>query len=404
VTSFVGGIQGFAYVYNPGDLVLKVQLKRDLRRHILRGHPWLYQDAIQAPVGVDESSLCQVLDSKGKALAWGFYCPNSPLAVRILSMGPKPPKVQDYADRVLKSYELRRALLSPQTTAFRVVNGEGDGLPGFVCDLYDRVAVIQFDGDDCTHFWSRHNLPQQMLQHLPIDGVYHKPRGRESQGQWWGKETPDLVEIQENAVQFKVDIHLGQKTGFFLDQRNNRDYVRRLAQGKRVLNLFSYTGGFSVYAGVGGAHSVTSVDLAPQAIDLAQKNWELNGLRSEDHQGISADVFDFLKVSDEKWDVVIVDPPSMTHSEKTKAIAMKSYGDLFAQAIARVHPGQHICLSSCSSHISFDDFFEIINQSLSQRRMTGRILRVSGQGEDHPYPHFCPELRYLKFVHLQLNP
>ncbi|MCB0386558.1 MAG: class I SAM-dependent methyltransferase, partial [Bdellovibrionales bacterium] len=167
--------------------------------------------------------------------------------------------------------------------------------------------------------------------------------------------------------------------------------------------LFSYYGGFSVYAGLGGAQSVTSVDISAGAIDLANRNWSLNQLNPNAHKGVTADVFEFLLEQSQTWDCVIADPPSMAHSEKQKPQAMAKYQELFSLAAKKVTSGGHLFLSSCSSHISFDDFFAIVNESLSKSRRRGQILRISGQGADHPFPHICPELRYLKFMHLVLN-
>ena len=169
------------------------------------------------------------------------------------------------------------------------------------------------------------------------------------------------------------------------------------------MNLFSYTGGFSIYAGVGGATNVKSVDISKGAIEAANKNWALNGLKPEDHEGDAADVYEYFNTDKNKWDIIIVDPPSMTHSEDNKPKALQKYTDIFAAACKKVSNGGDLVLSSCSSHISFNDFFEIINESLSKSRRTGQTIKVSGQGVDHPYPHICPELRYLKFVHLKLN-
>ncbi len=384
--------------------MLKLQLAKDLRKNILRGHPWVYKEALK-PFRSEAPGLCQLLDNKGKPLGWGLHSPQSPLAVRVLSTEKKPPNINTFTSRILGALQTRQSLLPNETNAYRLLNGEGDNMPGLICDIYNRLAVVQFDGPDCREFWQQQSLWDWMLENLPVETLFLKPRARdEGDGQILG--TPlsvDTVLIRENGVVFEVNFREGQKTGFFLDQRDNRQYVKNLARGRRVLNLFSYTGGFSVYAGLGDAQHVTSVDIAQSAIAMASLNWRHNKLPDNKHTGLCADVFDFVKTSQQKWDLVIVDPPSMTHSEKTKNAAMKSYTDLFTKTFQLVQDEQHICLSSCSSHIQFDDFFEIINESLSQVRRTAKILRVSGQGADHPYPHYCPEMRYLKFVHLQLN-
>jgi 23S rRNA (cytosine1962-C5)-methyltransferase len=200
-----------------------------------------------------------------------------------------------------------------------------------------------------------------------------------------------------------VNLEKGQKTGFFLDQRDNRDYIRQSSAGKTVLNLFSYTGGFSVYAGLGQAKKVASLDVSKGAIESSEEHWKMNGLDPSQHQGLCVDVFEYLNGEPEMWDHIIVDPPSMSHSEDQNAVAKAKYIELFAAAAKRVRKGGELSLSSCSSHITHEDFFEITNECLSMARRTGQILRVGAQGADHPFPHACHEFRYLKFVHLILD-
>lgn len=382
----------------------KLKLSRDLRKSVLRGHPWIYSDALLNPPRGGVPGLCELLDKRGEFLAWGMSCPNSDLRVRILSTNRKPPQVDFYEKRVLSAIQLRKQVVRGETNCYRLLNGEGDGLPGMVCDVYSDTAVVQFDGADCFAFWDHDWIAKVLLKHLPLRSVYVKPRFSDS----WSPEvfgeidSAQAVEVIENGIRFLVNYKEGQKTGFFLDQRDNRLYVRGLSRDQSVLNLFSYTGGFSLNAGIGGASRVTSVDLAPEAIRMAQESWQLNGLPGEKHQGVVADVFSYVEQATEKWDLVIVDPPSMTHSEKSKPMAMASYAELFAKAARLVVPGQHLLLSSCSSHISFEDFFSIVDEAMSRARLNAKIVRVSGQGPDHPFPHYCHELRYLKFVHLQI--
>lgn len=384
--------------------MLKVQLTRDLRKNILRGHPWVYRQAIKAPTS-SKACLCEIIDKKRNSVGWGIYSPQGPLALRVISTRKKPPGQSYFVERMQLAWSQRATLRSDSTTAYRLFNGEGDGLPGMVCDVYGSVAVLQFDGEACFEFWDQDFVGQWLLKQDSISSVFVKPRRSDNrEGRWWGETLEDpVVEILENGVRFLVNIVDGQKTGFFLDQRDNRQYVKTLAQGLRVVNLFSYTGGFSMYAGLGGAESVASVDLSKPALQLADQSWALNQLPKEKHQSLAVDVFDWIAKQEDQYDMVIVDPPSMTHSEKTKQQAVSSYTDLFAQAAGLVGSQKHLILSSCSSHISFEDFLAITDEALSKSRRSGQILRISGQGSDHPFPHFCRELRYLKFVHLILN-
>ena len=385
--------------------MLKVQLTRDLRKNILRGHPWVYRESVQPLAKAPRACLCEVLDKKKKGLAWAIYSPDGPLALRILSTEKKPPSTRFFESRMALALRLRESVRSNETNGFRLFNGEGDGLPGLVCDVYADVAVIQFDGDSCFEFWDQEFVAQWLLKLDFIKTVYCKPRRSDSrEAQSWGKEIDDKpIVVLENGQKFLVNFVDGQKTGFFLDQRDNRNYLKSLCRGKSVLNLFSYTGGFSVYAGAGGAKHVTSVDLAGPALELAHKSWLLNDLDEKAHETLAVDVFDYIEKEDRQFNVVMVDPPSMTHSEKTKQQGIRAYTELFAKACQLVGPGDHLVLSSCSSHISFNDFLDIIDEALSMGRRKGRILRISGQGADHPIPHFCRELRYLKFVDVVLD-
>jgi len=383
---------------------LKIKLKRNLRRSVLRGHPWVYKDSIEAPKNIERAQICQILDQKGE-LAWGLYDPHGPLSLRILGFSKSHPSKEFFENKFARALSLRQGLISEQTNSYRLFNGEGDLLPGLVCDIYSSVAVLQFDGQGPSEFWDRELISNWLLENTNCHCVVEKTRRNKDNKiiHIAGLDFQPEIIISENGLIFKVNLEKGQKTGFFLDQRDNRNYVRGISVGKSVLNLFSYTGGFSVYAGLGEARRVASVDISKGALELAEENWLLNNLDPSKHEALCVDVFDFLKNSKETWDHIIVDPPSMTHSKAQKSLAVNKYIELFAAASKRVRQGGEISLSSCSSHVTFDDFFEIIEEALSASRRRGQVLRVSGQGPDHPFPHVCPELRYLKFVHLALD-
>lgn len=351
----------------------------------------------------ETARLSQVEDSKGP-LGWGLCDPHSPLAIRILSLERQAPNHDYFVSRFERAWKMRDSLRSPETNAYRLFNGEGDGLPGLVCDVFDTVAVVQFDGLGPAEFWDRSLIADWLTQVAGFEIVFEKTQREKGKiEQLRGSPSKTTVTISENSSRFEVDLENGQKTGFFFDQRDNREFVRRLAKGKRVLNLFSYSGGFSIAAGLGGAEQVTSVDLSEGAIVLARENWKLNGLPEERHAGICADAFAFLKDGQRNYDHIIVDPPSLAHSEQDKPAAKRKYIEAFSSAAKLLRSSGELSLSSCSSHITFADFFEMIDEALSLSRRRGQIMRVSGQGLDHPFPHACPELRYLKFVHLILD-
>lgn len=384
--------------------LLKIKLSRNLRRSIMRGHPWVYREALVAPPPQDRARLCEVSDAKG-GLAWAIYDPHGPLSLRVLSTERAPPSPALFDIRMANAFALRRAIRSGQTDSYRLFNGEGDLLPGLVCDVYGKIAVLQFDGQGPREFWDQELIARWILDHTTCESVIEKSRrsSERTTEPVAGGASPSEIVIIENGARFHVNLEKGQKTGFFLDQRENRDFVGRISSGKTVLNLFSYSGGFSIYAGLGGASRVASLDVSAGAIELAKRNWQLNGLDPSAHQGLCVDVFEYLNGAQESWNHIIVDPPSMSHNESGKDVAIAKYVELFAAAAKRVSAGGELSLSSCSSHVSFDDFFGVIEEALSIARRTGRITRVSGQGPDHPFPHACHELRYLKFVHLALD-
>lgn len=395
-----------------------VFLNRNLRKSILQGHPWVYKEALLPQSGLQgkpTASLALLKDAKKQFLAWGIFDPHSPIAFRILSLKDKKPDDQFFKEALTFAALKRRPLYASQTNAFRWVNGEGDYLSGLVCDVYDDIAVLQFDGKGPEQFWGSEKILNVLLDQMQnvfqvtfskaLRSIVIKERGAsESLKSVYGPEVSESVEVIENGIKFNIKILQGQKTGFFLDQRDNRNYVKAMSKGKTVLNLFSYTGGFSMYAGVGEARYVASVDISKGAIEQCEDNWRLNNLPQGQHQGFAQDVFEFLDAPEgqKEWDMIIVDPPSMTHSEKQKPQAILKYVEAFTKAARKVKSGGDLILSSCSSHISFEDFDQIIKEALSQSRRRGQILRISGQGHDHPFLHVHPEMRYLKFTHLSL--
>jgi 23S rRNA (cytosine1962-C5)-methyltransferase len=304
---------------------------------------------------------------------------------------------------------LRQTPFDPATTnGFRLLNGEGDGLPGLTCDLYARHAVFKLDGDAPAAFWNVDAVADWLGERLSIENVFLKYRSdAKSRGRAVRGGLPaEPIEFLENGKHFQADLVHGQKTGFFFDQRDNRARIGALAGGRSVLNLFAYTGGFSVYAAVAGAREVTSVDLAKPAIEAAQRNWSLNGLAPALHHTAATDAFEFLdaaRAAKRSWELIIVDPPSFAPAERHVKKALASYQALFVAALAVLAPGGIVALSSCSSHVSPAMFFELIEAAVSKARRRAVVLGVHGQPADHPFPLACPELQYLKFVLLQVR-
>jgi 23S rRNA (cytosine1962-C5)-methyltransferase len=412
-----------------------LRLARDLSRSIRRGHPWVYAESLREIPKVPAGSKAVLLDYKhSKEIARGYCDPHSPIAFRSCTVDEKDKLDDRWARRQFdRAYRLRKALFrSPSsrdgtardqiegvapvddlagrpnhTTGFRLFHGEGDGLPGLVVDIYGEVAVIKLDGPAATNFWDAEGIAEWLMQATRVKAVVQRERDRGKDPRIIAGELDDpAVPFLEYGLKFTADVLHGQKTGFFLDQRENRALIRKLAYNRRVLNLFSYTGGFSIAAGVGGAQHVTSVDVAEPAIEVSRTHWELNELSPGQHEAVSADVFDYLaeaKKAGHRWEVIIVDPPSFAPSQEALSRAIASYERLFGLAAELVSPAGLLAAASCSSHLRDQQFLEICEESLSAARRRGRMLTFNGPPADHPAPVALREFRYLKFALMQLD-
>ena len=388
---------------------LRVKLTRDLTKHIKRGNPWIFSDAVEK-LKTTEGSYAILVSHKNEVLAHGFYSPNINLAFRVLNLNDKKFNDHEVEKRLTRAVSNKKHLLSHENKCFRLLNGEGDELPGVVADYYDGVIVLKLDGNASEAFWNKEAFASffMELKELPVKCVYFKRKNREEEkGMILAGECENLTDLEflEHGVKFRTNIIDAAKTGFFLDQRENRNFIRSISKDKTLLNLFGYTGGFSVYAGLGGADHVTTVDIAPNAIKGAEVNWQINHLSSEKHDAICVDAFEFVAEAQKKkqvWDIVITDPPSFAPNQKAVDSAREAYTKIFADSLRLVKDGGFFAASSCSGHISFESFLEIVQEALSKSRKRGKVLLVKGQPEDHPFPFALPEMRYLKFVYLQV--
>ncbi len=375
------------------------RLTKPLRARIRAGHPWIYDRAIAAPGALVAGELATVVDEDGP-VATVFADPASPIRARILD---EPDARIDGAwvrGRVEASAARRaRDPLLSSCTGRRLVHGEGDACPGLVIDHYDDTAVLVFDGAAASAFWRPHMT--DILAGLERGGakVAHAwlrgERGQRSHGEAVRGNPPAEIVISEDDAKFAVDVRAGQKTGFFLDQRDNRRVVRAHAAGQTVLNVFCYTGGFSLHAAIGGATRVTSVDIAGPAIAGLAHNVAISGLAAEQHEGVTADAFDFFARSIQRkrtWDLVIVDPPSFAPSEKAKPAALSAYKKLALRALEVVSAGGRFALASCSSHVTEADLLDLVSGVPLRLRFAG------GAASDHPVLPAFPEGRYLKFL------
>lgn len=397
-----------SFIQTDGREPVRLKLARERTRTLKQGYPWIYRDWLKelppSPIG----SRALVRDKEGTLLAFGMYDPTGPLAVRVCALEREKLDDELILGKLEAALELRRTLFDERTNGYRLLNGEGDGLPGLTCDLYAGQAVLKLDGDAPSAFWNVEAVADWLIQRLSISDVFlkfrsdAKTRGRAVRG----AAPAEVIHFVENGKQFRANVVEGQKTGFFFDQRDNRARVGELARGRSVLNLFAYTGGFSVYAGINGARDVTSVDLAKPAIEEARGNWRINGLPDETHHTVAADVFQFLeeaRAAGRLWDLVIVDPPSFAPAARHVEKAIGSYQTLFASALQVLAPGGIAALSSCSSHVTAQMFFELTEVAVSKARRRATVLGVYGQPADHPFPLVCRELQYLKFLLLQVR-
>lgn len=300
------------------------------------------------------------------------------------------------AVRIRQTFDLKK------TNSFRLINGEGDGFPGLVIDVYNEVAVIKHDHAIMEKVWDHAALVAQIQQSFPqIQCVYLKRRNdADEKGVSLHGTLPAETVFKENEMLFASNIRDAAKTGFFLDQRDNRALIRNFSKGIDVLNLFSYTGGFSIFAAAGGARSVTSVDIGKDVIAAVKRNFELNALKTE-HRDVAADAFEFVEqeyAQKKKYGLVITDPPSFAPNAKSVPQATSAYIKIFSSSLRLVEDNGFFAASSCSSHISTEAFLEITREAFSKAHRRGTLVYMGAQPVDHPYPLMMTELRYLKFA------
>lgn len=373
-----------------------IALTKPLRSRIRAGHPWVYDRAVGKMPEVAAGEVVQVVDADGP-VALAYVDPASPIRGRIVS-GHDAAWATSQAAVAAARRERDPMLVG--CTGRRAIHGEADACPGLVVDVYDTTAVVVTDGPAAAAFW-RPLLPavlEGLQQHMAIEHAYLRER-RTKAGTTLLGAPPATVTISEDEARFEVDLLAGQKTGFFLDQRDNRRLVRRHAAGQAVLNLFAYTGGFSIHAALGGASRVTSVDLAAPAVETIARNVAHSGLDLASHELVTGDAFDMLARAAQRgrtWDLVIVDPPSFAPSERARPQALAAYRKLAVAALRVVAPGGRFALASCSSHVTEADLLDQVSQLPEAPSL--RLRTAAGGASDHPVLPAFPEGRYLKFL------
>lgn len=383
----------------------KVILKAKKEESLLRFHPWIFSGAIQSISGEpEEGDLVEVVGQNNRFLAIGHYQIGS-IAVRVLSFQPRTIDADFWQERIGTAYRLRRLLRlaeAENNNTYRLIHGEGDSLPGLIVDVYAHTAVMQAHSVGMHH--ARHAIAQALQAVLgpELKNIYYKSEatlpfkanlGNED-GYLYGGDVEDIA--LENGLRFYVDWLKGQKTGFFVDQRENRSLLEYYAKDRAVLNMFCYTGGFSFYAMRGGAQLVHSVDSSAKAISLTNKNVKLNFPDDSRHAAFAEDAFKYLEKMGSNYDLIILDPPAFAKHKNVLRNALQGYRKLNAIAFEKIKPGGILFTFSCSQVVSKENFRLAVFSAAAQSGRNVRILHQLTQPADHPVNIYHPEGEYLK--------
>ena len=386
----------------------KVYLKKGRKKSVLLRHPWIFSGAIEkVDKNITPGEVVEVYDHKGKFLAKGYINPNSQIAIRILTWN----KEEDVLSKEFISNRLKSAIDirlnhfdQSITNAFRLVNSEADLLPGLIVDKYNDTIVVQILTLGMEHF--KDKIIEFLIEYLSPKCIYERSdtvvRKKEGlplkKGAIYGRLNGP-VEIIENSFLFLVDVQQGQKTGFYLDQRDNRKELLLFCKGKKVLNCFSYTGAFSVYAMKGGASRTVNIEFSHSAIELAKKIMEINHIRKESQEFIEGNAFQILrdmKRRGEKFDLIIMDPPKFAHTQGKLENALRGYKDINLQAMQLLNPGGILFTFSCSGAISLELFSKTVTWAAMDVNKNVQVLKRLTQPIDHPYLTSFLESEYLK--------
>ncbi len=387
-----------------------VLLKPHREAPLLAGHAWVFSGAIgQLSRPAEAGALVDVRTAEGMFIGCGYYHPQTDIAVRLLTRDPDETIDGDFLRRgIRRAARLREALDRDRTNAFRLINSEGDDLPGVIVDSYAGYLVVQLSTAGMERL--REPLMQALVEEMQPRGVLLRAdaSGRAREGlrreppAVVAGEVPEQIEIREHGLRFLVDPWHGQKTGFFLDQRDKRLALQKYTRGRKVLNCFSYTSAFGVYVAVTSPETrVTSVDTSAPALEAARANFALNGLDPAQHTFVVADAFDFLEAAlerGERYDVVVLDPPAFAKSQGARSQALRAYRRLNRLGMGALEPGGILLSCSCSGAIGLDDVLGALGQAAQQLARRVQLLEVFGHGFDHPINLAMPETAYLKAV------
>jgi 23S rRNA (cytosine1962-C5)-methyltransferase len=385
-------------------IAYRVVLRPGRERSVLRGHPWLYSGAIErieARTDAAPGELGEILSATGDWLALATVQPEATLTAKILRFEPGAIDSAYFAAAFVQAAALRADVLPPGTDAYRLIHAEGDCLPGLVIDRYGDFLVVQCLSAGMSRlqsFW----LPA-LRSTIPARGIYEKAEHARRDaglarvdGVLDGEAPPEILTIHEHGHRFEVRLATGQKTGFYLDQRENRAQIATLARGRRMLDAFCYGGAFGVHAAAAGAAHVTALDTSARALEQVEANWKLNDLPLERLRATRTPAQDFLRQGDERFDLIVLDPPAFAKEHGEIDRAARAYKDLNLRALRRLAPGGYLATFSCSQHVTVDLFQKILfAASLDARRRVQWVRRL-GAGPDHPVHLHHPQGEYLK--------
>jgi 23S rRNA (cytosine1962-C5)-methyltransferase len=389
---------------------LRVVLKPGKERAIRNRHHWIFSGAVQTMPEFKDGDILAVYSADGRRLGSAYFNRRSNIIGRMVAFGDAPVQ-ETITANIDAAIALRQAFFDPKiTTGYRLINGEGDCLPGLVVDRYEDVLVIQISTLGMERM--REQVINYLVDKLKPQAIYEKSLQSvrkeeglsEKQGLVYGSYPAlQAVPILENGLHFLVDIPSGQKTGFFLDHRKMRDHVRSLSKGKRVLNCFAYTGGFSVAALAGGAVKVDSIDISVGAIERARQNAEANGFEVDKHGFVVADAFQYLREKPLDYEIVILDPPAFAKRQQEVIGACRGYKEINKAAIAKMPSKSLLFTCSCSYHVDATLFQQVVFQAAAEVDRGVKIIGRHALAEDHPVNLFQPQVDYLKSLVLYIE-
>jgi 23S rRNA (cytosine1962-C5)-methyltransferase len=394
------------------DIQADIILQNGREKSLERRHPWIFSGAVKKLQGQPvDGDLVRVLDSKGKFLAIGHFFDGS-IAVKLLSFEEQPIDHAFWMERIRKAWQLRETIgltKGIHTNAFRLIHGEGDELPGLIADFYNGVLVLQAHSIGMHRSLKAIAAAAAEVSGGAIHSIYDKSSeclpasyAATQDNQWLLGDTKEII-IHESGVQYHVDVVKGQKTGFFLDQRDNRSLLASYAKGRSVLNTFCYSGGFSLAAALAGAHRVDSVDVSGAAIELTDRNALLNKVSSELHHSFKQDVMPFLRDCEHQYDIVVLDPPAFAKSVSKRHNAVQGYKRLNMLGMQQIKPGGLLFTFSCSQVVDAPLFLNTVTAAAIECGRPAKVLHRLSQPADHPVNIFHPEGSYLKGLVLEMG-